>query len=103
MSKATLKKLEALHGAVADVLADGLTACEPKLVEKEDKEGNGTGEFMLAGYDARLVGQALSFLKDNDITVDHEEVNEDEVHAQLEALRAKKRKNNDPFADVPHH
>lgn len=97
MKKATLEKLEALHGAVADVLAEGLEACKPELVESDD------GEFKLVGYDGRLMGHALSFLKDNDITVDHGTVNEDAISQELNKLRSKKRVNNDPFADIPHH
>lgn len=96
--KATLEKLEALHGAVAEVLADGLEACSPELVE--DDEGNSR----LEGYDARLVGQAMAFLKDNDITVDLDDgQTADEVQQELERLRGKKRVDNDPFKDIPHH
>jgi hypothetical protein len=98
MKKATLDKLEALHGAVADILADGLEACDPKLVEDDD------GGSHLEGYDARLVGQALSFLKDNDITVDHDTGDAvDAAQAALDQIRKKKRVDNDPFADIPHH
>ena len=97
MKKATLDKLEALHGAVADVLADGLDCLAPEMVKGE--EGSS-----LEGYDARLVAQALTFLKDNDITVDHDDGSVvTDAQAKLEALRSKKRTNNDPFADIPHH
>ena len=95
MKKATLDKLEALHGAVADVLADGLDCLAPEMVSGE--EGS-----RLEGYDARLVGQALAFLKDNDITVDHDNGETiTEAQAKLDAIRSKKRVNNDPFADIP--
>ena len=97
MKKATLEKLEALHGAVADILADGLEACRPEMTEDDE------GGHKLIGYDARLVGQALSFLKDNDITVDHDTVNEDAISEELNKLRNKKRVDNDPFKDIPHH
>ena len=50
-----------------------------------------------------LVGQALSFLKDNDITVDHDNVDEDAITEELNKLRNKRRVDNDPFKDVPHH
>ncbi len=98
MKKATLEKLEALHGAVADILADGLEACNPHAKTNDD------GYAVLVGYDARLVGQAMSFLKDNDITVDQDTGDAvGAAQAALDQIRKKKRVDNDPFADIPHH
>ncbi len=92
MAKATEVKLSDLHGMVAEVLTQGLEACKPEL---EDGELH---------YDARLVGQAMAFLKDNDISVDIAAgADQTEVQLALEAIRNKKRDNKDPFADIPHH
>ena len=97
-NKATLEALEALHCAVAEVLAKGLTACEPELVQTDE------GKNVLEGYDARLVGQAMAFLKDNDITVDHDTgPATNEVAALIAAKRARRKTSDDPFADIPHH
>lgn len=94
----TLAKLEKLHAMIADVLADGIEACDPRLETDDD------GKPVLTGYDARLIGQAMTFLKDNDITVDLNEGKDgaSEVHQKLEALRGKKRVDNDPFAEIPY-
>lgn len=94
----TLDKLEKLHAMIADVLADGVEACDPRLEEGDD------GKSVLVGYDARLIGQAMTFLKDNDITVDLNEGADgaSEVQRKLEALRGKKRADNDPFAEIPY-
>jgi len=95
MSKATLDKLNALHGAVADVLAEGLEACAPAATEDDD------GEFKLIGYDARLVGQAMTFLKDNDITVDLDTgADISETQKRLAEIRKKSRTREDPFPDI---
>jgi len=71
MSKATEKKLGALHGAVADVLTAQLNHTEEET--SFDEEGNmvGTGEQVHTATPA-TVAAAIKFLKDNQITCDIE-------------------------------
>ena len=80
------------------MLADGIEACDPRLEKGDD------GKPALVGYDARLIGQAMTFLKDNDITVDLNEGKDgsSEIQRKLEAMRGKKRADNDPFAEIPY-
>lgn len=88
MSKATEKKLSALHGAVADVLTHQVLAQEE--VQELDDEGCpvGTGEMDYTASPA-LLAAAMKFLKDNSITAD---IKVDKNMSNLADALAKKQK-----------
>ena len=71
MSKATEKKLGALHGAVADVLTARLNHTEAETSFNEDGEMVETGEQVHTASPATIAA-AIKFLKDNQITCDIE-------------------------------
>lgn len=71
MSKATEKKLGALHGAVAEVLTSQILHQQEETVFDSDGEEVGTGEMVYTATPATLAA-AIKFLKDNQITCDVE-------------------------------
>ena len=95
MTKGTQDALAALHGMVAEVLTKGLEGMTQPVI-------NEAGELLPPIYDARLVGQAMAFLKDNDITVDDEGATASEIQEELDRIKGVKRVTHDPFADIPY-
>jgi hypothetical protein len=88
MSKATERKLGALHGAVAEVLTHQVLHTEAETIF--DSEGNcvETGEEVYSASPA-TIATAVKFLKDNQITCD---VEQDENMNSLKEALAKKQK-----------
>ena len=86
MSKATQAKLAELHGTVARVLSNRLTAAE------RDDEGNeveGTEGLACSTAD---IGAAITFLKNNSITADIEKNAElSELEKRLTETRQKRK------------
>lgn len=87
MSKASEKKLAALHGAVADVLAAQITHQEEEIAFDGEQEIK-TGKSIFTASPA-TIAVAVKFLKDNDITADKEL---DENMNSLRDALAKKQK-----------
>lgn len=88
MSKATEKKLGALHGAVAEVLLAQVTR------EEEETTFNGEGEIVPTGdmvfsASPALLATAIKFLKDNSITCD---IEVDQNMGSLKEALSKKQK-----------
>ena len=96
MTKGTQDALAALHGMVAEVLTKGLEGMTKPVIDGV------TGEEIPPVYDARIMAQALSFLKDNDITVDDEGATASEIQEELDRIKGVKRVTHDPFADIPY-
>lgn len=71
MSKATERKLGALHGAVAEVLLAQVTRQEAETSFDSNGELVETGDMIYSASPATLA-TAIKFLKDNSITCDVE-------------------------------
>jgi len=86
MAKATERKLNALHGAVAEALVEIIEDKEEVTEFNEDGFEVGTGKQARTASPA-MMAAAIKFLKDNDITAD---IEQDENMSRLDDVLKKK-------------
>lgn len=66
--KATTQELDNLHNVVAKVISDELVEQTKEVVTRDEETGE--EEVVRGSVDTKLLGQAIMFLKNNNITAD---------------------------------
>jgi len=89
--KATTAELDNLHNTVARVISDELISQTKEVTYRDEESGEETVERGMV--DTKLLGQAIAFLKNNNITADVLE--NDKMRSLAEDIKAIANKENE--------